>query len=391
MSTTTDSFLTLADALAAELRRRAPDANRAAALPAADVAALTGSGYTALTVPTAHGGPGLALADTVRAHLRLSQGSPSTAVVAAMPLHLFGHARETQPWSPAHMAAFSRAAVHEQALFNAVASEPALGSPSRGQLFQTTARLSADGTHYCLNGHKTWVTGGRHLTHLLVKADLDGDAAVLLVEGDRPGLRWEETWRHALSLRASDSHDLFLEDVRVPTANLVARSRPDAPSPPNVWFPMLMAATYLGAALAARDAVIGHALARVPTALGRPIATLPAIQRQIGALDAALQAAAALLLDVARAWDRLQPAAPAARAAFMARVAAAKHVAVETALRVTDDALRIAGGAALTDGLPLEQYFRDVRAGLMQPPAGDAALEQIGRQAIADGAARRPA
>ncbi|MEZ4516754.1 MAG: hypothetical protein R3C44_07910 [Chloroflexota bacterium] len=37
-------------------------------------------------------------------------------------------------------------------------------------------------------------------------------------------------------------------------------------------------------------------------ALGKPIATLPKIQRQIGEIDAALQAARALLFEVAELW-----------------------------------------------------------------------------------------
>ncbi|MBL8157243.1 MAG: acyl-CoA dehydrogenase, partial [Anaerolineae bacterium] len=36
----------------------------------------------------------------------------------------------------------------------------------------------------------------------------------------------------------------------------------------------------------------------------------------------------------------------------------------------------------LTRDLPLERYFRDTRAGLMQPPSGDTALEIVGNGAI---------
>jgi len=67
-----------------------------------------------------------------------------------------------------------------------------------------------------------------------------------------------------------------------------------------------------------------------------------------------------------------------------ARIAAAKTMVTETANDVTDKALRIAGGSAITRALPLERYFRDARAGSMQPPAGDTALEMVGRAAIAE-------
>ena len=45
--------------------------------------------------------------------------------------------------------------------------------------------------------------------------------------------------------------------------------------------------------------------------------------------------------------------------------------------------LQIAGGASISGALPLERFFRDVRAGSMQPPSGDTALELVGRAAIA--------
>jgi alkylation response protein AidB-like acyl-CoA dehydrogenase len=374
--------LDLATALAAEFATRADEADRLGRLPAEDIAALRRSGYLALSVPVELGGSGLGLADCVRAQMALAGGSASTALVAAMQLQIFGHQSEVRGWEPAVFAAFGRAAAGG-ALFNYVASEPEMGSPSRGGLPAASATPSEDGTAWVLNGHKTWGTGGRYLTHLLVRAAVrNGPAAqpgVILVEqraGETtPGLEWVETWSEALSLRASDSHDLILRDVRVPIENLVESG--DTKSLPNIWFPMMLSATYLGAAVAARDCVVQFALERVPTALGRPIATLPKIQRQIGELDIALMAARALLIDVAEAWS-----GDGDRAAFLPRVAAAKVVATETAGRVTENALQIAGGSSITRALPLERYFRDVRAGAMQPPSGDTALEMVGRAAL---------
>ena len=131
--------------------------------------------------------------------------------------------------------------------------------------------------------------------------------------------------------------------------------------------------------MAARHHVIRYALERVPTALGKPIATLPKIQRQIGEIDIALQAARALLFEVAAEWTERDEDRPQ----MVARIAAAKTVVTETANKVTDQALQIAGGTSITKALPLERFFRDVRAGAMQPPAGDTALELVGRAAIA--------
>jgi alkylation response protein AidB-like acyl-CoA dehydrogenase len=310
------------------------------------------------------------------AHLELAKGSTSTAMVAGMPLHIFGHASEVRRWPEETFEWFCREVVEHQAIFNSVASEPQLGSPSRGGLAASTAAPHPDG--WVVNGHKTWTTGGPHLTHMLVRVRVEEEPAVVLVLQDMPGIRWEETWSTSLSLRASESHDVHFENVVVPPEYMIESGKSEGRPAPSAWFPMVMGTTYFGAALAARDTVIKYALERVPTALGKPIATLPKIQRQIGEIDVELQAALALLFEVADEWVGDDEH----RSKQYPRIVAAKQTMIETANRITDKALQIAGGSAITRALPLERYFRDVRAGLMQPPSGDTALEILGRAAI---------
>ena len=375
----------MARALAAGIAARADAADRAGALPAEDVAALRDAGYLALAVPVAYGGRGASLLTCVAAQVELAKGSASTALVAAMQHQVVGHQRETRTWQPA---AYERIMAEAAAggLLNHLGSEPQMGSPSRGGLPATTATPGPDGERWLVNGHKTWCTGGRHLTHLLVRVRVGEEAGVVLVRQELagvPGLQWIETWRDAMSLRASESHDAVFHDVSVPGHYLIERGEPQAT--PNVWFATMLSAVYLGTALAARDAVIRYALERTPTALGKPIATLPRIQRQIGEIDAGLQAARALLFEVAGEWPVADDGAGEGdRAAFMARIAAAKSVVSATADAATEKALQVAGGSAMTRALPLERYFRDVRPAAMQPPAGDTAYEMVGRRDPAD-------
>jgi alkylation response protein AidB-like acyl-CoA dehydrogenase len=283
-----------------------------------------------------------------------------------MTLQIFGTARDNLPWTEEKYEEFSRAAV-AGGLFNSCATEPELGSPSRGAFFKTRAERTDD--RFVINGHKSCTSGGRFLTHLLIGLTLEDENAVILVEGDREGVEWIENWGDGLSLRASNSFDMLLKDVHVPAENLVKNAERGEKKKP-AWFPMMLGSTYLGIAMASRDALIKYALERVPTALGKPISTLPKIQREIGEIDMKLQAAKSLLLEVAGSGPKI------------AGVAAAKHFAVTVANEVTDQALRVAGGTSLTRALPLERYFRDVRAGTMQPPSGDTALEAVGRDAI---------
>ena len=360
------TFIDIARDLAKQIAARADAADKQGRLPPEDIEALKTSGYLGLTIPQEYGGANLPMRDCMAAQLELAQGSGSTALVAGMQMHIFGHEREMRAWPAEIYERFCREAAGG-GLFNSAATEPELGSPSRGAFFAATIEPQGEG--YVVNGHKTWTTGGRFLTHLLVSATFEGDPAMILVEGNRDGIEWVETWGDGLSLRASESHDVYFRDVWVPHENFVGIN---LRGKQNAWFPMMLGATYLGIALAARDSVIQYALERVPTALGKPIATLPKIQRQIGEIDMALQAARALLLEAAAGWD----------GEHYARIATAKHFAIEVANEMTDKALRIAGGAGVTRDLPLERYFRDVRAGSMQPPSGDTALEIIGRGAI---------
>lgn len=356
----------IAKGLAREVAGRADEADRLGALPEEDVRALKRSGYQAFAVPERAGGPELSVRTCVEAQYELAKGSGSTALVAGMTMQVVGNARDLGSWTDRDWDRLGGAAC-AGGLLNSVASERDMGSPSRGGRFRTTA-VEVDGG-YRIDGHKTWTTGGRHLTHLLVRVTLNGEGAVVLVEGDRPGLSWENTWADALSLRASDSHDLTLDGVEVPRENLIVQNKSDLRP---MWFPMVLGATYLGVATAARDRLVAFALERVPSALGKPIATLPKVKREIGEIDAALMAARALLFEVADDWD----------ARTYGRVAAAKQFATRTASEVTDQAIRVAGGQSLTKDLPLERYLRDTRAGTMSPPAGDTAYEAVGGEAV---------
>lgn len=366
---------TLVDGIAS----RASEADKEGRFPAEDAQALMRSGYTVLNVPKELGGYGYNLYECTVAQLELAKASTSTALVAGMNMQVQGNEHDTRAWPEALYGHFVETAVREGVLINSAASEPRLGSPSRGGQFQTFADRSEDGQEWIINGHKNWITGGRHLTHIVVKLSGAEGNMTVFIPSNSAGVRWDETWGDSLSLRASDSHDLHLENVRIPIHFLAASY--DAPKPPpNIWFPIVMSATYLGGAIGARDAVVRYALERVPTALGKPIATLPKIQRQIGEIDVALQAARALLLDVARMWKGGVDAE--SRQALLPRIAAAKVFATDTANMVTEKTLQIAGGASISKNLPLERFFRDVRAGAMHPPSGDSALELVGRAAL---------
>ena len=211
--------IALANQLADDFALRADEANRNGTLPGEDVQALKDSGYLALSVPEAYGGKGLPLVDCAAGQIELAQGSASSALVAAMPIQVLGSQRDAMTWDRAWYERLARLTASGEALLNSLASEPVLGSPSRGRIFATTAHLSDDGACYVVNGRKNWATGGRHLTHLMVRVSVADEAGVVMIPNHMEGVEWLNTWDDALSLRASASHDVVFRDVQGQTGD----------------------------------------------------------------------------------------------------------------------------------------------------------------------------
>ncbi|MEN9938737.1 MAG: hypothetical protein RLZZ387_5316 [Chloroflexota bacterium] len=380
----------LADDLAARFARRAELCDRDGAFPQENYADLAASGYLRLVVPTEYGGEGADLLDLVLAQEHLARGDGGTAMAVDMTVHMIGRLRETRAWPEPLFAEVCRAIAEEGALINAAATEPELGSPSRGGLPATAATPVEGG--YRVTGRKLFVSMAPALRYFVVSVALPpaddaplGATANVIIERGVPGLHLEDTWSDALSLRTSGSYDVVLEDVFVAEDRVVDRQPVgQAPvlsnkSPVSLaWFALTLSAVYLGIGQAASDAIRAYARSRVPTALGRPIATLPNIQRHVGEIEIPLAAARAVLHQTARRWVER----PDLRERMSPEVATAKYLCTNAAATATDQALRIAGGFGITRRLPLERYFRDARAGLTHPPNDDAALEMVGRAAL---------
>ena len=293
----------MATRLSAGFAARADEFDRRNALPTESYAELRASGYPGLTVPERFGGAGASLLEFVMAQSRLAVGDASVALAAAMNAHVIGTAGEAGNWPETLLERISRA-IANGALINAVASEPELGSPSRGGNFRTVAHKIEGGWE--LHGRKTWATGGRMIDFWVVQAALDGknlasNTGRLIVDARADGVRLEETWTDALGMRASAAHDVVFEGVYVPDTDFIPPSPPDPTG--SAWFWSSMSATYLGVGIAALEAITKYAQERVPTALGKPIATLPGVQEKIGAMELTLKAAQTVLFEAAARWS----------------------------------------------------------------------------------------
>jgi alkylation response protein AidB-like acyl-CoA dehydrogenase len=348
---------------------------------------LRHAGYLTLTVPRELGGQGASLLDAVLAQYRLGQGDGSTALVAGMHLTHMARLAEGRTEFSDLFKQICYEVVKHGAMINNAASEPATGSPSRGGRPTTTARRQPDGS-WIINGRKTFTTGSHALHFFLVGCSAEdqygnplgkGPRVDFLVTHDMLGVRIEDTW-HMVGMRGTASNDLILEQVHVGAEAYVDESIP-LPSFPTIQdrlgsWTLLTTAVYLGIAQAARDEAIRFACQRLPNSLKQPIAHLPHIQEKAGQMDLALLESRAMLFGVAEQLSIDPGSVPASI------VGAAKYVVTNHAIEVVDRAMRLVGAASLSLSSPLQRYYRDVRAGLHNPPMDDATITLLGKQAL---------
>jgi alkylation response protein AidB-like acyl-CoA dehydrogenase len=375
---------------AAELARlfaeRAPAHDHDGTFPRENILDLYGAGHSLLTIPEIYGGEGGGVYEMVLAQSYLARGDGSTALAIGWHLYKLGQMAETRPWPEAIYAQVCRSSVQHGWLINAVVSEAETGSPSRGGRPTTIARQTDAG--WVINGHKTFTTMAPVLHYCLVSAAItDSDAnGWFLVERSTPGVTVVETW-DTLGMRGTGSHDLLLQEVAVPTNALVQRFGKGVPSEGptggGAGWNLHIPAVYLGIAEAARDFAVDFAARYRPNSLTTVIGELPNVQAQIGQIELGLLAARTLLFTLAQRWDE----EPERREALVAPVGGAKVFVINTALDVVDRAMRIVGATSLYRSTPLERYYRDVRAGLHNPPMEDAALVQLARAALRSAAA----
>lgn len=377
-------FIGIARRLAASFSRRAAEHDRAGSFPFENIDEVRAAGLPSLIVPAELGGWGTNLLETLRTVEALAVGDGSTALSVTMHMQTLGSAAESRYWPQPLFRRVCEAAVQRGALINALASEPELGSPSRGGRPKTTARpVPATGDRpagWLINGRKNFASLSPALDYMVILAAReDGSAANgnFVVEVG-PGVEIVETW-DAMGMRSTGSHDVLLHDVFVPAENLIPAGGKGGQPRTNAWFPLTLSAVYLGVAAAALRSAAAYAHERVPTALGKPIAELESIQRRLGQAELLLHQGRVLLYQAAALWDER----PDCRDALAESILVAKYTATNNAVAAVDACMRVVGGAGMSRSLPLERYYRDVRGGLNHPMNDDQLYVHLGQSVLA--------
>ncbi len=371
MRQTGADLATLSEAFAG----RAAAADETATASRENIAALRAAGLLGLTVAEEFGGAAAGLRQVAETVGRLAEGDPATALILSMQYLQHAAIARSNRWPRALRRLVSRAAVEDGALLNALRVEPELGTPARGGLPATIARLTGEG--WRVSGRKIYSTGSSLLRWGVVWARTDAAEAqvgAFLVPLDAPGVSIERSWNQ-LGMRATESHTVLFDDVLIPYDHAADVRLPSEWAGPDIvhalWGNVVIASLYDGVARAAHRWLLGFLRSRAPANLGAPLATLPRFQELVGEIDALLLSNR-LVLDAAIDDPRLDAASGGL----------VKHLVTENAIRAVEKAVAAIGNPGLSRDNPLERHYRDVLCGRVHTPQSDVSLALSGRRSL---------
>ncbi len=233
-------------------------------------------------------------------------------------------------------------------------TEPTAGSDAGGS--KTTA--VKDGNQWVINGSKIFITNAAcEMTHGVTVQAVTGkrpsgkpEYTCFLVEAGTPGFKAVAMHRKMM-WRASNTGELYFDDVRVPEANILGK-RGDG------FHQMLktldggrlsIAAMGLGGAQGAYDLALKYAQQRVQ--FGQPISKFQAVAFKLADCAVEIECGRNLLYKACWLRDRKRP--------FEQQAAMAKLYCSELMGRVVDRAVQIHGGYGLMKDYNVERFYRD--------------------------------
>ncbi|MBT2725354.1 acyl-CoA/acyl-ACP dehydrogenase [Bacillus sp. ISL-75] len=372
---TLDERIELMRILSKQFLLRAPQVDIEGSFPYANIQDLKNTGYTALTVPSRHGGEDISLYELIRLQEMIAEGDGTTALSIGWHMGIIMNLNEKSSWDESIFKYLCKQ-VKNGALINSAQSEPKTGSPTRGGRPETSAEKSQNG--WVIKGRKTFTTMSPVLDYFIVSATIKetNDVANFLLPRSTKGLVIEETW-DSISLRGTGSHDLILDNCLVDDEYLVEKFSSNGKRA-NGWL-LHIPACYLGIAKAAQSYAIQFAKEYSPNSIVGPIIDLPNVQQKLGEIELKLMQSEYFLYGVAKQWDHLNDQA---REKMGAALGAAKLTVTNNAIEVVDLAMRIVGAKSLSLKNPLQRYYRDVRAGLHNPPMDDMTIQLLAKDSI---------
>jgi alkylation response protein AidB-like acyl-CoA dehydrogenase len=355
------------------LAHHADDVDRQGRWPGESLAALGESGLLGLTVPSTCGGAGEGVRTFAAVTRTLAEHCASTAMIYLM------HVCATQAIAAAPSFPLRETLLRSVAAGRHLSTLAFSEKGSRSHFWAPVSQAVVEGDTHRLSADKSFVTGAGRVDSYVVSTRGAGasdplTSTLYFVPGDAAGLTVGEAW-DGLGLRGNASAPLRLEGVAAPSSHRLSGEGAGFATMMNVvlpWFQVGAAAVSVGIARAATEATRRHLLAATFDHLGQPLAALPNLRARLGQMRIAVDAQQAFLEHVAGLMEHPGPAT-------LLAVLESKAAAAETALHVTDLAMRVCGGAAFGRRLTVERHFRDARAGSIMAPTTDVLYDLVAK------------
>lgn len=321
---------------------------------------LKGLGLFGLQIPTQYEGIGLSTSAYARVMQEIGGLDASVAVtlgahqsIGLKAILIFGTDEQKQRYLP------KLASGEWTAAF--ALTEPSAGSDAAA--IKTRAELSADGSHYVLNGSKIWITNGAFADVFTVFARTSA-----LEEGKKPKITAFIVERsmgvksgpneHKLGIRGSSTTELFFDDVKVPKENVIGEV--------GKGFKVAMEVLNNGrlglasGCVGASAVLLKLAIERVQDrrAFGRNIGEFGMIKDKVATMLAQVYALESMTYLTAAMVDASGPD-------YSLESAICKVFGSETAWSVVNETLQIAAGIGYMQEYPYERILRDSRINLI--------------------------
>ena len=335
-----------------EIAPIAHDMDKNCEIPKKIISQMAELGLMGIPIPEKYGGAGMDTVAYAAAVLELAKVDASVAITMAahtslgsLPIAIAGTEEQKQKYLP------KLASGEVLGAFGL--TEPEAGSDAGST--KTTAELNGD--EYVVNGGKIFITnsslaGLLTLTTNIIENGENKGIGALIVETDNSGLKIGPKEKK-MGWHASDTRQLFFENMRVPKENLLGQ--------PTEGFKTFLktltggrisvAALSCGTAEGAYQKALNYSTER--KAFGKEIHKFQAVGFKLA--DMATDIEAAKLLTFHAAWMKDQ-GKDVTKAAAMAKLFAS-----EAAMRITTEAIQIHGGYGYVKEYDVERFFRDAK------------------------------
>jgi len=336
----------------------AEEFDESAEFPLDTVRKMGEMGLMGIEVPEEYGGSGMDTLAYVLTMIEIAKADASHSTILSVNnslycngIMIFGTEQQKHDWvtpiaSGQQVGAYSL-------------TEPMSGSDA-GKM-ASRAVLNEAGTHYIINGRKSWVTSGPVTERLVLFTMTDAEQGhkgitAFLIDTTQAGfIRGKKEPK--LGIRASATSEIIFENYECPVENVLGQVGQGFKIAMTVLDAgrIGIASQALGIAEAAYEASLVYARER--QAFGAPIGSFQMIQQKIADMKTRIEASRGLLYNAIIAKEKSKRN----KTRYTTEASMAKLFCSETAAFVTDEALQIHGGMGYSKELPIERYYRDAR------------------------------